>query len=83
VFAHELDRSQKPQLETGETGLSGFGNWTLRFCRDRRQSRVPLGFDKVPLLRPSHIWMKKRREPRQPERLEWWLIDLIDKKKKN
>jgi hypothetical protein len=42
---------------------------------------VPPGFDEVPLLWPSDIWMKMC-ELWQPKRLEWWLIDLIDEKKK-
>jgi hypothetical protein len=82
VFAHKLDRSQKLLFEIGEIGLSIFRNRTLWFYRDRRQSGVPPGFDEVPLLSPIDVWTKKMREPRQPKRLEWWLIDLIEEKQK-
>jgi hypothetical protein len=82
VFAHELDRSRKPLLETGETGLSDFRNQTIRFCWDRRQSGAPPSFDEVPLLWASDVWTKKIREPQQAKRLKWWLIDLIDEKEK-
>jgi hypothetical protein len=33
------------------------------------------------LLQPSDIWIEDRQEPRQPWRLGWWIIDLIDEKK--
>jgi hypothetical protein len=41
---------------------------------------VPPGFDEVPLLRPSDVWMKKMHEPQQPKILEWCLIDLTEVK---
>jgi hypothetical protein len=45
VLSHELDMSPKPLFETGETRLSSFRNWTLRFCRDGQQSGASSGFD--------------------------------------
>jgi hypothetical protein len=81
VLPHEMNRNRKPMLETVETGYSGLANWRVKFCRDQRQSGAPPGFNKVPLIRPSDVWMKKMCEPQQPKRLEWWLIDLINVKR--
>jgi hypothetical protein len=76
VLAHESNKSRKLLLEIEKTGPSGFRNQTIQFCWDRQQSKVPLDFDKVLPLWPSDVWMKKMRKPRQPRRLERWLLDL-------
>jgi hypothetical protein len=39
-----------------------------------------MGFDEVPILRPSDVWMKNMCEQQQPKTLEWWLIDLTEVK---
>jgi hypothetical protein len=42
---------------------------------------MPPGFDEALLLRPSDIWTKKIRKPRQLKELKWQIRDLIDEKK--
>jgi hypothetical protein len=34
-------------------------------------------------LQPSDVWTTDRQEPQQPKGLKWWIVDLIDEKKKN
>jgi hypothetical protein len=82
VFPHELDRSQKPLFDTGETEQSSFRNRTLQFCRDRLQSGALLGFDEVLLLQPSDIQTVERYEPQQLWRLWRQVVDLIEKTKR-
>jgi hypothetical protein len=79
---HESNRNRKLLFKTGKIGLSDFRNRTLRFCRDRQQSGTPPDFDEVLLLRLSDVWTVEGQEPRQPRRLKWWLIHLIDENKK-
>jgi hypothetical protein len=53
VLVHEMNRDQKPLLETSETEHSGLANWRVQFCQDQWQSGVPLGFNEVLLPQPS------------------------------
>jgi hypothetical protein len=83
LLTHKTNRDRKPLLKTAKTGYYGLANRRVRFCRDRRQSGVPPGFDEVLLLLPSDIWTVKRREPQQPKGLKRRILNLIDEKKKN
>jgi hypothetical protein len=34
------------------------------------------------LLQPGDVWMEGRQEPQQPKGFKWWIIYLINEKKK-
>jgi hypothetical protein len=82
VMSHEMNRDRKLLLKTVEIGLSGFRNWMIWFCWDRRQSGASLGFDEMFLLRSNDVYTVKRCEPQQLWRLWWRLRDLIEEKMK-
>jgi predicted GTPase len=75
MLTHELNKSWKLLLRTVETGLSGFRNQTLQFCRDQRQSGALPGFDEWLVL---GVWMVERQEPWHLKELMWRLRDLIE-----
>jgi hypothetical protein len=63
VLPHKSNMSQKLLLKTAEVRPFSFWNRIVRFCWDRRQSGVLLGFDEVLPLWPSDVWVVERREP--------------------
>jgi hypothetical protein len=82
MLPHKRNRNQKLMLKTVKTEQSSLANRMVQFCRDRRQSGAPSGFNKARLLWPSGIWLKEKQELRQLKELWQWLVDLNEGKQK-
>jgi hypothetical protein len=76
VFAHEMDKSRKLLLNTGQTRYSGLANQRVQFCWVRRQSGAPSASARASFSRSNGIWLGEGQDPRLLNELWRWLVDL-------